>query len=259
MKAGKQSKKDKILELLDKNKDKIKGKSYKQIAQMLGTTKSYIYKVKSIDKLGLLTSTSSNTPEDKPIPVISDSEPANRQRKPKSKSDLVSPMAPELRKAFYRWLGDRKPVADFVERTGVDGRVIEEELEVYRRLQDADPFELQEKILGAIGYEEVEIKSITSLAPSTLFTNASLINLIHKRIEKQLKLKAEEMMVIHTTKNVVLPLGFLRPKCSKCKQEVYGVLAYTGDDMQVDARYITEELNTTYVCFLCRLASHEFE
>lgn len=88
------------------------------------------------------------------MPVISDLEHANRQRKPKSKGDLLSTMMPEIRKAFYRWLGDRKSIADFVKRTGVDGRVIEEELQVYRRLQDADPFELQEKILRTIGYEE---------------------------------------------------------------------------------------------------------
>ena len=96
-------------------------------------------------------------------------EHANRQRKPKSKGDLLSPMMPEIRKAFYRWLGDRKSLADFVKRTGVDGRVIEEELQVYRRLQDADPFELQEKILRTIGYEEGEINSITAVATRSSF------------------------------------------------------------------------------------------
>ena len=52
-------------------------------------------------------------------------------------------MIPEIRKAFFRWLGDRKPIVDFVKRTGADGRVIEKELQVYRRLQDAEPFKLQ--------------------------------------------------------------------------------------------------------------------
>ena len=94
--------------------------------------------------MGLLTS-GSDTLEDKPVPAISDVERANRQRKPKSKSNLISPMIPETRKAFYRWLGNKKSIADFVKRTGVDGRVVEEELQVYRRLQDADPSELQEK------------------------------------------------------------------------------------------------------------------
>ena len=192
MKDGKQSKKDKILELLDK------GKTCKQISQMLGTTESYIYKVRSIDRLGLLTSSRSNAIKDDPVPVISDGDPVNRQRKPKSKSDLVSPMIPEIRKAFYRWLGDRKPIADFVKRTGVDGRVIEEELDIYRRLLDADPFELQEKILHAIGYIEAEIKSIISSEPTSLLANTSLIDLVKKRMEKQLKLKAEDMIVEYT-------------------------------------------------------------
>jgi hypothetical protein len=253
LKAGKQSKKDKILELLDKNKDKIKGKTSKQIAQMLGTTESYIYKVRSIDKLGLLTSSGSDTLKDKPVPVISDVEQADRQRKPKSKSDLLSPMIPEIRKAFFRWLGDRKPIVDFVKRTGVDGRVIEEELQVYRRLQDADPFELQENILRTIGYEEGEINSITAAAHDTLLSNTSLMELMERRMEKQLKLKAQDMVVRYMTKNIVLPLGFSRPKCSKCKNDVYGVLVYTRDIINVDAEDITEELSTTYVCFACRI------
>ena len=152
------------------------------------------------------------------MPVISDLEHANRQRKPKSKGDVLSPMMPEIRK---RWLGDRKSLADFVKRTGVDGRVIEEELQVYRRLQDADPFELQEKILRTIGYEEGEINSITDEAQDPLLTNCSLIELVERRNEKQLKLKAEDMLLRCITKNVVLPLGFSRPKCSKCKEDVW--------------------------------------
>ena len=110
------------------------------------------------------------------MPVISDLEHANRQRKSKSKGDLLSPMMPEIRKAFYRWLGDRKSIADSVKRTGLDGRVIAEELQVYRRLQDADPFELQEKILRTIGYEEGEINSIIAEAQDPL-----LINLLFNR------------------------------------------------------------------------------
>jgi hypothetical protein len=225
---------------------------------MLGTTESYIYKVRSIDRLGLSTSSGSDTLKDKPVPVISDLEHANRQRKPKSNGPLLSPMMPEIRKAFYRWLGDRKSLADFVKRTGVDGRVVEEELQVYRRLQDADPFELQEKILRTIGYEEGEINSITAAAQDPLLTNISLIELVERRLEKQLKLKAEDMMLSCATKNVVLPLWFSRPKCSKCKEDVYGVLAYTRDSY-ADGRYVTEKLSTTYVCLSCRIESAKFE
>ena len=177
-------------------------------------------------------------------------EHANRQRKPKSKGDLLSPMMPEIRKAFYRWLGDRKSLADFVKRTGVDGRVIEEELQVYRRLQDADPFELQEKILRTIGYEEGEINSITAAAQYPLLTNISLTELVERRMEKQLKLKAKDMLLRCLTKNVALPLWFSRPKCSKCKEDVYGVLAYTGDDLYFDGKFVTEELKH-HVCVFC--------
>jgi hypothetical protein len=246
LKAGKQFKKDKILELLDK------GKTCKQIAQLSGTTESYIYKVKSMDRLGLLTSSGSDTLKDKPVPVISDVNHANRQRKQKSKSDLVFPMTPEIRKAFYRWLEDRKPIVDFVKRTGVDGRVIEEELQVYRRLKDADPYELQEKILRTIGYEEGEINSITTATPDTLLANASLIAHVERGMEKQLKLKAEDMMVKYaTTRDHELPLRFIRPKCSKCKKEILGVLMYTKGLLGGDGKPACEHLSTTYECIWC--------
>lgn len=88
-------------------------------------------------------------------------------------------------------------------------------------------------------------------------------------MEKQLKLKAEGMMLRYATKNVVLPLWFSRPKCSKCKEDVYGVLAYTGggytggdytgDNLYFDGKFVTEELSTKYVCFASRIASTKFE
>ena len=49
--------------------------------------------------MGLLTS-GSDTLEDKPVPAISDVERANRQRKPKSKSNLISPSHPERERHF---------------------------------------------------------------------------------------------------------------------------------------------------------------
>jgi hypothetical protein len=165
---------------------------------------------------------------------------------------------PETRRAFFRWLKDRKPIVDFVKRTGVDGRVVEEELQVYRRLQDADPFQLQGKILRTIGYEEGEINSITTAAHDALLGNTSLIELVERRMEKQLELKAQDMVVRYITKNIVLPLGFSRLKCSKCKNDVCGVLVYTEDVLCPDGGYITEELRSTYVCFPCRLESDEY-
>ena len=68
--------------------------------------------------------------------------------------------------------------------------MIEEELQVYRRLQDADPFELQEKILRTIGYEEGEINSITAEAQDPLLTNCSLIELVERRMEKTVKIES---------------------------------------------------------------------
>ena len=115
--------------------------------------------------------------------------------------------------------------------------MIEKELQVNRRLQDADPFKLQEKILRKIGYGEGEINSITAAAHDTLLGNTSLLELVERRMEKQLKLKAQDIVVRYMTKNIVLPLGFSRPKCS-------GVLVYTGDDMYTDGGYITDELST---------------
>ena len=73
------------------------------------------------------------------------------------------------------------------------------------------------------------------------------------------KTDKQDMVVRYMTKNIVLPLGFSRPKCSKCKNDVYGVLVYTRDLINVDAECITEELSTTYVCFACRITSKEFE
>lgn len=61
------------------------------------------------------------------------------------------------------------------------------------------------------------------------------------------------MIVEYTSKNVLLPLGFSKPKCSKCKRDVPGVLAYTGGPLEVDANYVVLELGTMYVCFVCRL------
>jgi hypothetical protein len=57
----------------------------------------------------------------------------------------------------------------------VDGRLLEEEYEIYLKLKDADRFELQKKLLALVGYDEDEIESIISGATSNLLTNSSLL------------------------------------------------------------------------------------
>jgi hypothetical protein len=165
---GRKSKKDRIIELMDK------GKSAKEVADMVGTSESYVNKVKSIERMESAISSNSKS-EDLFIPTNADVEFTNKKGKVRSKNIQVSSISSSIRKSLYGWLDSNKLLVDFIKRTGVDGRLLEEEYEIYLKLKDADRFELQKKLLALVGYDEDEIESIISGATSNLLTNSSLL------------------------------------------------------------------------------------
>jgi predicted transcriptional regulator len=137
---GRKSKKDRVLELTEK------GNSVKEVATMLGASESYVNKVKSINRMESAISSNSKS-EDLSIPINADVELANKKGKVRSKNIQVSSISPSIRKKFYGWLDSKKPLVDFIKRTGVDGRLLEEEYEIYLKLKDSDWFELQKNSL----------------------------------------------------------------------------------------------------------------
>jgi hypothetical protein len=233
------SKKDSIIELMDK------GKSAKQVADMLGTSESYVNKIKSISRRESAISSSAKY-VGKSIPISSDVEFTNTQPK-MPKNDQALSITPETRRSFYECLEMNKTPVDFIKQTGVDGRQLEKEYEIYLRFKGADPRELQKELLALVGYEESQIKSIISAAPSNLLTNSTLLVQLKKGIDQRKGWWCESMMIQYSiNKDCNLPLKFKRPICSKCGNEVMGVL--------VIKRYmnILDHLNSVSLCASCR-------
>jgi hypothetical protein len=119
-----------------------KGKSAKEVADMVGTSESYVNKVKSIERMESAISSNSKS-EDLSIPTNADVEFTNKKGKVRSKNIQVSSISSSIRKSLYGWLDSNKLLVDFIKRTGVDGRLLDEEYEIYLKLKDADRFELQ--------------------------------------------------------------------------------------------------------------------
>jgi hypothetical protein len=240
---GRKSKKDRIIELMDK------GKSAKEVADMVGTSESYVNKVKSIERMESAISSNSKS-EDLFIPTNADVEFTNKKGKVRSKNIQVSSISSSIRKSLYGWLDSNKLLVDFIKRTGVDGRLLEEEYEIYLKLKDADRFELQKKLLALVGYDEDEIESIISGATSNLLTNSSLLEHLKTCIGVDKNWSVDHMTILRmVNKKFVLPSAFIRPLCSNCGIELMGVLVYRRFKEDPD---LIKHLDSICLCTECR-------
>jgi hypothetical protein len=242
----KQSKRDKIIEMLSQGHD------VDYIASKLETTKQNVYKEKSKQKSleygkenfrlqhAIQSKRRSKRIPDSELDKTQDSIVGDNPQYG-SYNALKRPTKKEYSILFTEFLAGKKP-EDIIAGHGIDPEIVEKEYQRFLKLRGMDILELQRSMVKISDTYSTDLKPLLNkLETGTMLSNEEVMVLVNSICDKH---------VVKLISDVTLtPPGLiLRPSCSKCGNYIPGILL---DNTNSDGSRILQEEKENYLCSDC--------
>jgi hypothetical protein len=241
--SKKQSKRDKIIEMLSQGFD------VDYITSKLHTTKQNVYKEKSKQKSleygkenFRLQHAIQSKRRSKRIPdselgktqdsTLGDNPPYG------SYNALKRPTKKEYSILFTEFLARKKP-EDIIARHGIDPEIVEKEYQRFLKLRGMDISDLQSSLVKMSNTYSAHVKPLLNkLETGTILSNEEIMVLVNS-------ISDERVLKLISDVTVTPPGLIVRPSCSKCDNYIPGILT------DIPNSRILEEENENYLCSDC--------
>jgi hypothetical protein len=223
----KPTKKDRIIKRL------IDGDDPDVIAQEENTSRSYVYKISSANKIKI-------GRESKKIKNIDQNNADLNPEYMSTKKGLewTSSLGREDRKKLYRdFYGDLSD-EQIIRRYGYDPIIVASERLGYENASRFKPHESQKGLLLALGKPPEEVESIMSRG---LLSNSELINIFTSHFQRALN-------YMQTNYSTNPPPGWSRPKCIACQSYIPGFIYNESEIPHYLALMLKSQCQNCYNC-----------
>lgn len=217
------------------------GEDIEEIAHDEKTSRNYVYKISSLEKIRTISTRMKNAELD----VGNDQ---GLEDKPKNDvENMTSPLKPELRKKvyndFFNDLSDRQIIGKY----GLDPVIMKRERQGSYEVSDFIPHIFQKELLMALGKPANEADQIIDANKDKLLSNQALIGFVlryaNMKIGERLNFLINEMI---SDLSINLPPDYSRLTCINCVQPMPGLI--------FSIKSLPQHIGNVmfFSCFLCK-------